>query len=128
MAYHGPVYGLDAEIKNKMSESYDHSTEVKIQDWMEKKIGETVPGGFAESLKSGVVLCKLANHIRPGAVGKIGTGSAPFVQMENISNYLKACEAMGLKATDLFQTVDLFEAKNMNAVLNNLQALKRLSP
>ena len=33
--------------------------------------------------------------------------------MENISNFLRGCEAYGMKTTDLFQTVDLFEAKNM---------------
>eukprot|EP01115_Flamella_aegyptia_P001197 TRINITY_DN1192_c0_g1_i1.p1 TRINITY_DN1192_c0_g1~~TRINITY_DN1192_c0_g1_i1.p1 ORF type:complete len:97 (-),score=58.46 TRINITY_DN1192_c0_g1_i1:45-335(-) len=49
----------------------------------------------------------------------------PFVQMENISAYLNACRDLGLAVHDLFQTVDLFEAKNMNQVVINLTALKR---
>lgn len=36
--------------------------------------------------------------------------------MENIGNFLKACEAYGLTKMDLFQTVDLYEAKNMPQV------------
>jgi hypothetical protein len=36
---------------------------------------------------------------------------------ENIGNYLKACQALGMKSTDLFQTVDLYEAKNMTQAL-----------
>ena len=33
--------------------------------------------------------------------------------MENIGNFLKGAEAYGVAMTDLFQTVDLYEAKNM---------------
>jgi len=35
----------------------------------------------------------------------------PFKQMENISNFLKACRALGVAEHDLFETVDLYEAK-----------------
>jgi hypothetical protein len=33
--------------------------------------------------------------------------------MENIGNFLRAAQAYGVLETDLFQTVDLYEAKNM---------------
>lgn len=36
--------------------------------------------------------------------------------MENIGNFLTACEAYGVPKQDLFQTVDLYEARNMNGV------------
>ena len=36
--------------------------------------------------------------------------------MENIGNFLTACEALGCVKADLFQTVDLFEAVNMPQV------------
>ena len=36
--------------------------------------------------------------------------------MENIGFFLKAAHEYGVLETDLFQTVDLFEAKNMNQV------------
>ena len=39
-----------------------------------------------------------------------------FKQMENINNFLEACEAIGCKKTDLFQTVDLYESTNPNQV------------
>lgn len=35
----------------------------------------------------------------------------PFKQMENISNFLKACRVLGVAEHDLFETVDLFEQK-----------------
>ena len=38
--------------------------------------------------------------------------------MENIQNFLAACEAIGCKKQDLFQTVDLYEAQNIPQVRN----------
>ena len=36
--------------------------------------------------------------------------------MENIGNFLSACELFGMKKTDLFQTVDLYEGTNIPQV------------
>eukprot|EP01132_Coremiostelium_polycephalum_P007427 gene7427-9129_t len=43
--------------------------------------------------------------------------------MENIGNYLHGCLALGLKKTDLFDTPDLFEEKNINLVISNIHVL-----
>lgn len=48
----------------------------------------------------------------------------PFVQMENITNFLAACKNLGVAEVDLFVTVDLFEAKNMLQVQNCLDKLR----
>ena len=48
------------------------------------------------------------------------------MKMENINAYLQACQSWGMKTSDLFQTVDLYEQKNMVAVVTNLLAVKRL--
>ena len=44
-------------------------------------------------------------------------------QMENITNFVKFCEAYGVPKTGTFQTVDLFEGRNMAQVLNCIQQL-----
>ena len=43
--------------------------------------------------------------------------------MENITNFVKFCEAYGVPKTGTFQTVDLFEGRNMAQVLNCIQQL-----
>ena len=48
-----------------------------------------------------------------------------FKQMENIGNFLGAIEEFGVSKADSFQTVDLYEAQNMPAVINGLSALAR---
>lgn len=40
-----------------------------------------------------------------------------FKQMENISNFLKASRALGVPSFDCFETLDLFDEKNMAGVL-----------
>ena len=51
----------------------------------------------------------------------------PFVQMENISHFLKACQSppMNLPPHDVFLTVDLYEAKDPAQVLQCLGAFSR---
>ena len=53
--------------------------------------------------------------------------SLPFKQMENISQYLTVCERLGMNKVDLFQTIDLYEGKDMMCVLNSINALKQLA-
>lgn len=45
------------------------------------------------------------------------------IQMENIQIFLDAIEAYGVPRTSLFQTVDLFEMRNMTMVMNSLNQL-----
>ena len=45
--------------------------------------------------------------------------------MENIGKFLKGCEDYGVGKTDLFQSVDLFENQNMDAVIKGIVALGR---
>lgn len=41
-------------------------------------------------------------------------------QMENISNFLKACRAVGVAEYSLFETVDLYEGKDLGLVVRCL--------
>jgi len=127
MANHGPVYGLDAELDAKRKAQYDPNAEKNAKAWVESITGESLGDDLHEALKSGVVLCKLMNKVSPGKIQKIGTSKMPFVMMENIGNYLTAAKALGLQTHDLFQTVDLYEAKNMNQVITHILAMKRIS-
>ncbi len=47
--------------------------------------------------------------------------------MGNITAYVRACTVLGVPMHEIFQTVDLFEAKNLKAVLIN-SALARSDP
>jgi len=51
----------------------------------------------------------------------------PFVQMENISHFLRACQSppLHLQSHDIFQTVDLFDKKDPAQVLQCISAFSR---
>ena len=120
-------YGLDKELAQKAAAKYDAALEASCRAWVQSVAGVSFGAGSSlqEELKSGVVLCQLANAIKPGSCKKASSLSAPFKQMENISHYLVACDALGVPKHDQFQTVALFENKDMMQVLTNLQALGR---
>lgn len=92
-----------------------------IEQWLTSKLGVKNDGpSFCEWLKNGVILCRLANKIRPGSVRKTQTVAnvnssdqlPPFKCMENVDAFLRACQLeLSVPIIDLFTTVDLVEAK-----------------
>merc|ERR1711988_1025463 len=88
MAYHGPAYGLSAELKAKQASKYDQKLENEARAWIEAVTGQSIGPNFWDGLKSGVLLCEVVNRIRPGTIKKINRNNMPFMQMENIDNCL----------------------------------------
>ncbi|BFZ15253.1 hypothetical protein BsWGS_18292 [Bradybaena similaris] len=132
-------YGLTGEISRKMASKYDINLEQEARQWMEAVLGEPIsnedssqPLGmdkFQAVLKDGVILCKLINKIKPGIINKkLNTSKMPFLQMENVSNFLEACDKLGISKTDQFQTVDLYDKVNMVQVVNCIYAIGRKAP
>lgn len=70
---------------------------------------------------------RLVNRALPPPGVKFKTSAMPFVQMENISHFLRACKSppLNLQEHDMFLTVDLYEAKDPAQVLQCLGAFSR---
>ena len=104
--------------------------ETEAKAWIEKVLGCALgPGRLQPKLKSGVVLCDLANQLEPDVCKKPSASSQPFAQRENIGFYLVAATKLGVPNHDMFTTVDLFECRNGQAwvtVLVNLHSLGRV--
>jgi len=106
----------------------DPALEADVQEWIETITGKKWPAGvdYAKALQDGQILCELMNKLRADAKPiKINTTGASFKLMENINNFQKGCVAYGCADTDLFQTADLFEGKDIAAVTNSIFALGR---
>lgn len=65
------------------------------------------------------------NKIKPGLVPKINESGGQFKMMENVNNFQKALKEYGVPDQDVFQTVDLFEKKDISQVTNTFFALGR---
>jgi len=113
---------LDVDAKKTLESKWDPEIAEKVRKWMHQVTGIQI-NDFHADLKNGVVLCDFLNKLAPASVKPPQKSKAPFVMMENINGYLSGCRGLGLKSVDLFQTVDLYEAKNMSLILMNLHAL-----
>ncbi|CAM9915920.1 unnamed protein product [Discosporangium mesarthrocarpum] len=119
----GAGYGLDAELARKRDAKYDLHLEWEAREWMEGVTGDRFEGDFAAELKDGRRLCALVNGIRPGSVKRVNDSRMPFKQMENISNFIKVCRTLGVAEHSLFETVDLYEEKDLGVVVQCIHAL-----
>nr|XP_040058421.1 leucine-rich repeat and calponin homology domain-containing protein 1 isoform X5 [Gasterosteus aculeatus aculeatus] len=74
----------------------------QLRDSIESRLKVVLPEDLGSSLMDGVVLCHLANHIRPRSVGSIHVPSpaVPKLSMakcrRNVENFLDACRKIGL--------------------------------
>ncbi|KAF3770198.1 hypothetical protein M406DRAFT_33303, partial [Cryphonectria parasitica EP155] len=122
------VTSLDRDLRKMRLDKYTPAAANEVRSWIEGILGERLPpGDLLESLKDGVALCKLVNLALPPPGVKFKTSAMPFVQMENISHFLRACKLppLNLQEHDMFLTVDLYEAKDPAQVLQCLGAFSR---
>lgn len=97
----------------------------ELLQWISEVIGEPVDTtDFGEALRDGVVLCKLMNKISPGSCAHVAS-KKPFIKMENINRFLQAARKIGVPDPDLFQSIDLFEKKDLRQVEICLYAVSR---
>jgi hypothetical protein len=118
-----PIYGLDAELREKALANYDVTAEEQAAQWVEEITGVKVVGDFGAALRTGQVLCQLINHIKPGSIRKVNEAGRPFKERENITNFLKQCRAWGVHEYALFSTDDLYEVKNLSSVVKCIHQL-----
>ncbi|XP_056602888.1 transgelin-2 [Triplophysa dalaica] len=135
MANKGPSYGLSREVQSKIDKKYDPDLEERLVQWIIAQCGDGVgkpqagKQGFQEWLKDGCVLCGLINSLHKDSkpVKKIQSSGMAFKQMEQISQFLGAAERYGVTKSDMFQTVDLWEGKDLAAVQMTLMSLGNLA-
>ncbi|KAK4123156.1 hypothetical protein N657DRAFT_597481 [Parathielavia appendiculata] len=122
------VSSLDKDLRKLRLDKYTPAAANEAKQWIEDILGERLPpGDLLDVLKDGVALCKLVNlSVGPPGV-KFKKSPMPFVQMENISHFLRACQQppLNLQQHDMFLTVDLYEQKDPAQVLQCIGAFSR---
>ncbi|KAK7207182.1 calponin homology domain-containing protein [Myxozyma melibiosi] len=120
------VSNLDQDMAELRKAKYDDKSAAEAKAWISGILGRDLgDGDLMETLKDGTVLCELVNIVDPSANLKFKQSRMPFVQMENISMFLRASANLGLPQYDLFQTVDLYEGKDPAQVLQTLFSFSR---
>nr|CAD7198134.1 unnamed protein product [Timema douglasi] len=105
----------------------DPQLEKDAQEWIEAVLGKKFRPGesFEDVLRDGQVLCEVMNKISPGSIPKINKSGGQFKMMENINVFQQALKAYGVNDVDVFQTVDLWEKKDISQVTSTIFALGR---
>uniref|UniRef100_A0A069DQ56 Putative calponin n=1 Tax=Panstrongylus megistus TaxID=65343 RepID=A0A069DQ56_9HEMI len=105
----------------------DPIQEAEAQQWIEAVIGERFPPGvsYELALRDGILLCKLMNNLLPGSIPRINFTGGDYKFMDNINQFQQACIKYGVPDVDLFQTVDLFDLKNIATVTMTIYAIGR---
>ncbi|XP_007551051.1 LIM and calponin homology domains-containing protein 1 isoform X7 [Poecilia formosa] len=90
------------------SESAADSAFLEAQKWIEAATGRCFGDkDFRGGLENGILLCELLSSIRPGLVKKINRLPTPIAGLDNLSVFLRGCEELGLKGSQLFDPGDL---------------------
>ncbi|EDW47700.1 GM21458, partial [Drosophila sechellia] len=130
---------LERAVRAKIAGQRNPEMNQEAQEGIEAVIAEKIPAGqltwlivvkkktppTREVLMYGPVRCKLINVLSPHAVPKVNSSGGQFKFMENINNFQKALKEYGVPDIDVFQTVDLYEKKDIANVTNTIFALGR---
>lgn len=135
---------IDMDLKISRTSKYEKN-QLEVKQYLYDIITPTYPDLFTkkfsidnvnglstidlmEMLKDGEVLCKLGSliPIPNNPTSKFKNSRMAFIQMENISFFLKLCELVGVSHDEIFQTVDLYELKDPYQVIITLMSLSRI--
>ncbi|XP_053896111.1 DISP complex protein LRCH3 isoform X4 [Malaclemys terrapin pileata] len=101
---------------------------------IESRLKVPLPSDLGAALTDGVVLCHLANHVRPRSVPSIHVPSpaVPKLTMakcrRNVENFLEACRKIGVPQERLCLPLHILEEKGLTQVAVTVHALLELAP
>ncbi|CAO2591598.1 Leucine-rich repeat and calponin homology domain-containing protein 1 [Lemmus lemmus] len=117
-------------IRRKMEQLREEKEVVEqLRESIEMRLKVTLHEDLGAALMDGVVLCHLANHIRPRSVASIHVPSpaVPKLSMakcrRNVENFLEACRKLGVPEEKLCLPHHILEEKGLVKVGMTVQAL-----
>nr|XP_019961112.1 PREDICTED: leucine-rich repeat and calponin homology domain-containing protein 3 isoform X1 [Paralichthys olivaceus] len=117
-----PLVGEDAELVDQLRKN------------IEARLKVSLPSDLGAALTDGVVLCHLANHVRPRSVPSIHVPSpaVPKLTMakcrRNVENFLEACRRIGVPQSQLCLPLHILEDQGLPQVAGTVSALLDLAP
>ncbi|XP_041931281.1 LIM and calponin homology domains-containing protein 1 isoform X3 [Alosa sapidissima] len=108
MASPGSDAGRHLQLHQPHTEPAPEAAFREAQKWIEAVTGRCFgEKDFRGGLENGILLCELLSSIKPGLVKKINRLPTPIAGLDNLTLFLRGCEELGLKGTQLFDPGDL---------------------
>ncbi|XP_041428723.1 leucine-rich repeat and calponin homology domain-containing protein 2 isoform X3 [Xenopus laevis] len=120
-------------MRRKMEHLREEREQInQLRNNLESRLKVILPEDIGAALMDGVVLCHLANHIRPRSVASIHVPSpaVPKLSMakcrRNVENFLEACKKLGVPQDRLCLPHHILEERGLVKVGVTVQALLEL--
>ncbi|KAF7477505.1 leucine-rich repeat and calponin homology domain-containing protein 4 isoform X1 [Marmota monax] len=103
----------------------------QVRQVLESRLQQPLPEDLGEALANGVILCQLANQLRPRSVPFIHVPSPAVPKLsalksrKNVESFLEACRKMGVPEADLCSPSDLLQGTTQG-LWTTLEAVKRV--
>merc|ERR1712079_719832 len=108
-----------------------HISQLRLE--IESRLRITLPEDISIALADGVILCHIANHVRPRAVPSIHVPSPSVPKLNtakcrrNVENFLLACRKIGVREDELFSWTNPDDtALDLEAVEATVMALLKI--
>eukprot|EP00123_Amoebidium_parasiticum_P002664 comp13948_c1_seq1/m.9721 comp13948_c1_seq1/g.9721 ORF comp13948_c1_seq1/g.9721 comp13948_c1_seq1/m.9721 type:complete len:770 (-) comp13948_c1_seq1:127-2436(-) len=101
----------------------------RVRGWVERMTGTKLSpsvDGWTHDLRSGILLCQIANACRPASTQPRPGG--PLTRVENTWQYLRFCQTLGIPTHRLFQPADLSDTDTVSSVIPSLLELSTIFP
>jgi len=97
-----------------------HINQLRLE--IETRLRITMPEDISAALADGVILCHVANHVRPRAVPSIHVPSPSVPKLNtakcrrNVENFLLACRKIGVREDLICSPSDILEPRKQGSV------------
>ncbi|XP_045537695.1 leucine-rich repeat and calponin homology domain-containing protein isoform X2 [Papilio machaon] len=130
-----PLDKLSFTMKREFDKQKEESELLEqLRTIIESRLKMSLPEQVAPVLADGVVLCHLANHVRPRAVASVHVPSPaqPKLTMarcrRNVDNFLEACRKIGVEEELICSPADILGVGNAGQGVQGVQGAAAVRP
>ncbi|KAJ3656998.1 hypothetical protein Zmor_016034 [Zophobas morio] len=127
-----PVEKMSFTMRREIDKAREETDLInQLRNIIESRLKMTLPEDLAPALTDGVVLCHLANHIKPRSVASIHVPSpaVPKLTMarcrRNVDNFIEACRKIGVDENLLCCAADVLEGRGLVQIAITVTELLR---